>query len=475
MSITAEPSKFLHRPVTAARRQHAFSHGAVAYVAALVDFAVVLVSSFAGVFSYHEVVFGSLTDPAMNVGIGLVTAAIFVLAMSCLHAYRHDALSSVRHQALLIGILIPTVLAFLLAVIFFLKLGETFSRGAVLTLAGLSVISLTGVRLFWHKHLSRLVLGRWLRPPRVFFICPEGLSPDRIQHFSEGRSVKMTQIAYLAEEAASVERLYERLSMINSEPDIDEIVIVWRDASPHRLEDLLVRLRRLPLPVKVVFDSFTGAVVSCQTENLNGLLAFQVQSPPLAPVERVAKRVFDIAFSVAALTLLSPMLVLVAIAIKLDSPGPVLFLQRRRGHANQPFRIFKFRSMSVMEDGDSIRQATKADSRITRVGAFIRAYSIDELPQFLNVLRGEMSVVGPRPHALAHDDVYDRLIVEYASRRHVKPGVTGWAQVQGFRGETPTIELMERRIQHDLWYIDNWSLCLDVKIVIRTMFSLRGA
>ena len=127
-----------------------------------------------------------------------------------------------------------------------------------------------------------------------------------------------------------------------------------------------------------------------------------------------------------------------------------------------------------MEDGDSIRQATKLDSRITRVGAFIRTYSIDELPQFLNVLRGEMSVVGPRPHALAHDDVYDRLIEEYASRRHVKPGVTGWAQVQGFRGETPTIELMERRIQHDLCYNENWSLWLDVKIVIRTMFSLRG-
>ena len=475
MSITVEPSKFLRRPVAATRRPHGFSHGAVAYVAALLDFVIVLLSSFVGALSYHKVVFGTLTDPAMNVGIGLVTAAVFVLSMSCLHAYRYDALSSVRHQALLIGILIPTVLAFLLAVIFFLKLGETFSRGAVLTLAVLSVISLTGVRLLWHKRLSRVVTSGWLRPRRVFLICPEGVPSDRVQQFSEGGSLKVAQIAYLPDDAASAERLHERLATINSQPDIDEIVIVWRDLSPDRLEDLLGRLRRLPLPVKVVFDNFTGAIVSCQAENFSGLAAFQVQSPPLALVERIAKRAFDIVFSVAALTLLSPMMLLVAIAIKLDSTGPVIFRQRRRGHANQPFRIFKFRSMSVMEDGDNIRQATRADARITRAGSFIRAYSIDELPQFWNVLRGEMSVVGPRPHAVAHDDVYDELIVEYASRRHVKPGVTGWAQVQGFRGETSTIELMEKRIQHDLWYIDNWTLWLDFKIVIRTMFSLRGA
>ncbi|PZO72916.1 MAG: polyprenyl glycosylphosphotransferase, partial [Mesorhizobium amorphae] len=140
----------------------------------------------------------------------------------------------------------------------------------------------------------------------------------------------------------------------------------------------------------------------------------------------------------------------------------------------KPYRILKFRSMSVMEDGDEVRQATRADKRVTRVGAFIRSTSIDELPQFWNVLHGEMSVVGPRPHAVAHDDVYDTLIVEYAARRHMKPGLTGWAQVKGCRGETPTVEAMQQRVTHDLWYIDNWSLWLDVKIVLRTVLALRG-
>jgi exopolysaccharide biosynthesis polyprenyl glycosylphosphotransferase len=199
-----------------------------------------------------------------------------------------------------------------------------------------------------------------------------------------------------------------------------------------------------------------------------------VQSSPLSVVERAAKRTFDVLFALTALVLLSPILLIVAVAIKLDSHGPVLFLQRRRGHANRPFRIVKFRSMSVLEDGAEIRQATAVDPRVTRVGAFIRTFSIDELPQFLNVLKGDMSVVGPRPHAIAHDDLYDRLIAEYASRRYVKPGVTGWAQIHGHRGETLTVEAMEQRVQYDRWYIDNWSLWLDLKIAIRTVFALRG-
>lgn len=446
----------------------------IAHVAALVDFLVVLTSSVAGVFLHHHLKFGLLTDPAMNVGVGLLTAVIFVLAMSCMQAYRYEALSSPRHQILLVSLLFATVLAFILAIVFFLKLGDTFSRGAVLNLAALSMLGLIGVRLLWYRRLSRAVAGGWLRPRRAFFICPQELAAEKLQRFSETGAVRIAQMAVMPENDASAGPLYERLSKIDSFSGIDEIVVIWRDGRMEQLEGLLLRLRQLPLPVKVVFDSFTGSVVSCQPEHFSGLIAFQVQSSPLGPVERTAKRGFDILFSIVALIILAPMLLLVAIAIKLDSTGPALFIQRRLGHGNQPFRIIKFRSMTVLEDGETIRQATSSDARVTRVGAFIRAYSIDELPQFLNVLRGDMSVVGPRPHAVAHDNIYDPLITEYASRRHVKPGVTGWAQVQGFRGETPTVDLMERRVQHDRWYIDNWSLWLDTKIVIRTLFALRG-
>ena len=162
-------------------------------------------------------------------------------------------------------------------------------------------------------------------------------------------------------------------------------------------------------------------------------------------------------------------------AIKLDSDGPVIFRQRRRGFNGREFAIYKFRTMTVLEDGSTVRQARRDDARVTWLGRLLRATSIDELPQLINVLRGHMSLVGPRPHAIAHDDGYTKLIANYAFRQHVKPGLTGWAQVNGFRGETAQLELMEQRVDCDLWYIKNWSFWLDLKIIARTCVEvLRG-
>ena len=313
-----------------------------------------------------------------------------------------------------------------------------------------------------------------MRPKNTFVVCSDALPTDRLQQFIDASALRIMQVSWISDEPDWLGSLQERLCELSNIGAADEVVIVWHEGSCGRLEELLVRLRLLPLPVKVVLDNFTSSIVSCRSETLGSTPAFQVQSEPLGMLERIMKRSFDVIFASLALLFLSPMLLVVAAAIRIDSPGPIFFQQRRRGHANRPFQIIKFRSMTVMEDGPDIRQATKADPRITRVGAYIRAFSIDELPQFLNVIRGDMSVVGPRPHAVAHDDVYDRMIAEYAARRHVKPGVTGWAQVNGYRGETPTIEAMQQRVSHDLWYIDNWSVWLDVKIVVRTMFALRG-
>ncbi len=169
---------------------------------------------------------------------------------------------------------------------------------------------------------------------------------------------------------------------------------------------------------------------------------------------------------------LSPLLLIVAIAIKLDSKGPVLFRQQRTGFDGQKFPIYKFRSMSVMEDGPVVVQAARNDRRVTRVGALLRRSSVDELPQLFNVIKGDMSLIGPRPHALAHDDHYGRLIATYAFRHHVKPGMSGWAQVNGQRGETARVEDMRKRLEFDLWYINNWSLTLDLKIILRTCLEI---
>ena len=184
------------------------------------------------------------------------------------------------------------------------------------------------------------------------------------------------------------------------------------------------------------------------------------------------RRVCDIAVALAAIICLAPILLIAALAIKLDCPGPVIFRQRRIGMNGRTFVIFKFRTMTVAEDGSKIAQAQRNDPRVTKVGRLLRQSSIDELPQFMNVLRGDMSLVGPRPHAVAHDEHYCALLPDYRLRRRVKPGITGWAQINGSRGETASLKEMERRVQLDLWYIDHRSLSLDLQIAWRTCIEV---
>jgi lipopolysaccharide/colanic/teichoic acid biosynthesis glycosyltransferase len=174
------------------------------------------------------------------------------------------------------------------------------------------------------------------------------------------------------------------------------------------------------------------------------------------------------------LILSAPFLALVALLIKCNSKGPVIFRQRRHGFNQHEFRVFKFRTMNALDDGPVIRQATRNDNRVTWIGRFLRATNIDELPQLLNVIMGDMSLVGPRPHAVAHNNIYEEKIRLYARRHNVKPGITGWAQVRGFRGETDSVQKMRDRVEHDFFYIDHWSLLFDIKILAITLFSLRS-
>jgi exopolysaccharide biosynthesis polyprenyl glycosylphosphotransferase len=195
----------------------------------------------------------------------------------------------------------------------------------------------------------------------------------------------------------------------------------------------------------------------------------ELKRAPLSVAEQALKRIFDVLAAGLGIILLSPLLLTSVLLIKLDSKGPVLFTQTRNGFNGRSFRIFKFRTMSVFEDGPQIRQATRNDPRVTSVGRWLRRTSIDELPQLFNVLGGSMPLVGPRPHAVAHNTEYERIVANYAFRYHVKPGISGWAQVNGFRGETSTVNLMEKRVELDLWYVSNWSFWLDVRILWKTL------
>jgi putative colanic acid biosynthesis UDP-glucose lipid carrier transferase len=223
------------------------------------------------------------------------------------------------------------------------------------------------------------------------------------------------------------------------------------------------------LPDIYIFD-----LMQARFDQIGGVPVVAICETPFTGVNSLVKRVSDIVIASVIQVLLSPVMLSIALAVKLTSPGPVIFKQRRYGLNGDEIIVYKFRSMTVSEDGAKVTQARKNDQRVTRLGAFLRRSSLDELPQFINVLQGRMSIVGPRPHAVAHNEQYRGLIKGYMLRHKVKPGITGWAQVNGLRGETDTLDKMAARIDFDLDYLRNWSLSLDLWIIVRTVKVVLG-
>lgn len=240
-------------------------------------------------------------------------------------------------------------------------------------------------------------------------------------------------------------------------------------ASQPRILQILDELKDTTVSIYFVPDMFVTDLIQGHTSSVCGTPVISVCETPFKGSSGLLKRLSDIIFSITILVLISPILLIIGASVKLTSPGPVIFKQRRYGLDGEEILVYKFRSMTVTEDGSTIRQAGKNDTRITPLGAVLRRTSLDELPQFVNVLQGRMSIVGPRPHAVAHNEMYRKLIKGYMIRHKVKPGITGWAQVNGFRGETDTLEKMQRRIDFDLDYLRNWSLQLDTRIILKTI------
>jgi putative colanic acid biosynthesis UDP-glucose lipid carrier transferase len=256
---------------------------------------------------------------------------------------------------------------------------------------------------------------------------------------------------------------------------IDQIYIALPMASQPRILKLLDQMRDTTASIFFVPDIFMYDLIQARIDTVVGMPVVAVCETPFHGTTGLIKRLSDMVIACVAIVAASPIMLAAALAVKLTSPGPVLFRQRRYGLDGEEILVWKFRSMRIQEDGAEVIQATRDDPRVTPVGAFLRRTSIDELPQFFNVLQGRMSVVGPRPHAVAHNEMYRKLIKGYMIRHKVKPGITGWAQVNGARGETDTIDKMRRRIDFDLEYLRNWSLRLDLLIVWKTVWqALRG-
>ncbi|MBN8911430.1 MAG: undecaprenyl-phosphate glucose phosphotransferase [Rhizobiales bacterium] len=425
---------------------------------------------------YHLATTGGAGDLQSYAGIGANSALLFVLFAKSQGMYRAPSLRLSRRVR---SIVVAWSVVFLsvIALLFLLKLGESYSRGAMLGFGALGLIMLIGSRVLIAKTLRDAVARERILPGPTAIVIGDSAELAAYPKSELLRAYGVVEIGRFELPQGDVDDpgvLADSVARLNfavnaarvSQADRVLTALKWSDAARYDL--VRNALRALPLPVMLLPDRSARAILAQPIIEVGSEVAVELQRTPLTTAERLLKRMFDVVAASGLLLLLSPLLLLVSAAIKFESHGPVIFRQHRKGFNGRPFAIYKFRTMTVCENGASIRQAQANDKRITPLGALLRSTSIDELPQLINVVRGEMSLVGPRPHAIAHDDEYSKLIANYAYRHHVKPGITGLAQVKGFRGETAELELMERRVDHDLWYINNWSMWLDLWILVRT-------
>lgn len=391
--------------------------------------------------------------------------------------YRPRRISS--HAAEIFNIAKASSLALitLVSVNYFMKKFE-FSRLVFLYFWSSCIFMLSVERMFFREVL-RLFRRKGYNVRRVLIVGAGDLGKRVATKIKSNPWTGLNLVGYLDDykplgEEVEGKKVIGRISDLQNvvrREGIDQVFVALPIRAYIRLMYIIEKLRDEIVNVRVVPDIYQALTLSASFEDFEGLPLINLTDTPMYGWNVVAKRVSDIFFSLLALLITAPVMGLIAAGVKLTSPGPVFFRQRRYGLDGKVIWVYKFRTMTVCEDGQNVPQAKKGDSRITPFGSFLRRTSLDEIPQFFNVLKGEMSLVGPRPHAVAHNEYYRTLLKGYMLRHKVKPGITGWAQVNGFRGETDTIEKMENRVKYDLHYIENWSIWLDMKIMWLTIWK----
>jgi Undecaprenyl-phosphate glucose phosphotransferase len=459
---------------------------AIVPLAMAIDALAIFAASILSSFVYHAQVLGMANRFGQSIGFAAVVAALFIAFAKSRHLYTLTELLNFKAQARKIAALWIAIFLFLTAIAFIMKIGGDFSRGATLSFAISGLAILIASRASWRIYLADGLAVRRFAGRKVVVISEEseldgeesGLDDHVLLEALVRHGLQIVSHFVLPVNHAIDKRGKEIITKTIASvrgSNVEEIVVSAKLERWPELKDLLTELRVLPLPVNLVPTGPMAELFHLASHTIGNEVTIELQRGPRTLTERAVKRVVDVTIALLGLIMFSPILLIAAVAIKLDSRGPVIFRQWRCGFNGRPFQILKFRTMSVMEDGDFVAQAKPNDIRNTRVGNWLRRTSIDELPQLLNVLRGSMSIVGPRPHATAHDDKFETLVGNYPYRQHVKPGLTGWAQVHGRRGETRTVADIEQRLKFDLWYINNWNLTLDFRIMFMTMFEvIRG-
>jgi undecaprenyl-phosphate galactose phosphotransferase/putative colanic acid biosynthesis UDP-glucose lipid carrier transferase len=454
-----------------------FSTEFVPYLLSTTDALIILTTSILSGIAYQIALGNEIPSVLPHAAVGLLASFIYILRMSGSGYYDFPECAKPHVETANILVYWFTTGLLLAFFAFLLKIGVAYSRGAFVLFYFFAPVGLLGVRkatkIALASAISRGIIGR-----RNIVLIGDtdevaALEPQDMLVFSGTAEVSNFKLSRNDDPVgrANDERILNLAIKFVRSNNCREIVLAFPWTDTARIDFIRDSIKVLPVSVRLLPDSRVRSLTNYSSTSPNGL-AIEVQRAPLSAGERLAKRTLDIVIASVALILLLPVMALTAVAIKLDGPGPVIFRQRRKGFNGQEFVMLKFRTMSVQEDGAGVSQATRNDPRVTPIGRVLRSASIDELPQLVNILRGEMSLIGPRPHALAHDDQFQKIVGDYAFRHHVKPGLTGWAQCNGSRGATPSVEEVARRVKLDLWYINNWSLLLDFQILLKTAFEV---
>ena len=461
----------------AQRREVRYNRFLFSLQAAVIDLIAIFSAFTASDYIYNVIVHGAHRDPFASSQLGILAAALFVGFNLSRHSYAiGDYLDLSGHAERVFSLWNYAFLAAATAG-FMLRAIADSSRGAfiVFYFVGLGALyaSRAALVILTKRHADK---GNVLTA-RVMIVGRHAEIRTFIeQHALARRGMEVISTRFLDDDAQNLE--IELADAVDTARRLmpDDIILVVPLEQSTVVERCITAFMRVPAAIHLHLDRanplhrFSGPHLNSEA----GISSFRLPADSMSGAGAALKRACDIVLSLVALIGLAPLLALVAIAIKLESPGPVLYFQARHGFNKKQFRIVKFRSMRTTEEGPAVKQATANDPRVTRVGRILRRFNIDELPQLLNVLRGEMSLVGPRPHALVHDMAFETKISLYARRHNVRPGITGWAQVNGLRGETDTPEKIWRRVHYDLHYIDNWSLVFDIWIMCLTLFSRKA-
>jgi putative colanic acid biosynthesis UDP-glucose lipid carrier transferase len=468
----------LQAPSTDAARKFRITQQATGLLVALSEIATITFGSALGQIIYEQVVNQSPSEINSALGVGVLSSVLYVSVAKSAGLYRLPTLIDPVRRLPRIATCCGVVLLAVTGLLFLLKIGSEFSRGALLAFATIMVFLCAATRILVAGVVETLIKRNAIVGRSAYVIgdveeLASLTSPYLFRQFGLHEVGRYVLARPSDAQTSGYARQIEDALKLARISRTEEFVIALNGDSLESLNDIETYLRATPLPVSLLPNRLFRSVMDRNDVTLSGSAHLvEVQRAPMTQAARFAKRAIDIAVAISALIVLSPLFLIAMLAIKADSRGPVIFKQRRNGFNEHEFSIYKFRTMTVMEDGDKIVQARRSDKRITRVGRLLRRSSIDELPQLYNVIKGEMSLIGPRPHALAHDSEYKAVIGDYCMRHHVKPGLTGWAQIHGLRGETARTDDMRRRVKLDLWYIDNWSLSLDIQILLRTVVEV---